>query len=809
MSTPHIKLCGRVAGVVGGLCLLTVLFVTPWANTDDRSPSSRSAPEPEAAAPTAGADEEPLSLSGWYSRQYRVTEVMTAVRKLAATAEHPAGVRLPVNLPEPAEFFHEIKSFKDADELVISLYFPPDFPADAELFFVVKDWDDQWLDVQVPLPQPIAGNHTFVLPIAGDAAAGRWRPKRHFRPWHQLTGNQLKEYGLKLDSPKGRPLTYEGDVYLTDVALRENDSPEPNPEIRDLRFLPQEPRVGKPIELSFQLTHPYRRPFDPEDVNLRAIVATPSGRTIPLRAFYFEDFLLDADDEFSRVIPKGRPEFRVRFTPLETGEHVLRVAGIVAELETELPEVTFKVAGNRNWKGYVQRDQEDDRLLVFSRDNREFVGLGLNVRSPYDNRYQEVFPFTAWDNFNLNMYKRLFARYEKAGINVVEVWMSSWWLALEWMPDAPGNHGVGNLNQYRAWQLDRLVEWAAEHNIYLILAINNHGKFSTWCDKEWHRNPYNRSRGGYLSRPEQFFSSNRARRDFKHLLDYIIARWSHSPHILAWKLFTEIDLTGSRSGWYTNHQVTDWHREMARHLKLHDPNRHLVTTHWSGNYGKARGSPQLAGLNELDFLTLDAYYSGHQGAQRLYNTLTATLSYQSQMEKPCIITEFGGTPWADSLPHVLQQFHLGLWKGYFGGFAIPPFLWWFPLVHEHDLYPEYNALAAFTRGETRRRATMVDTTLQDGLQQCEIRRDRDRLVWIFDRNYHFHNDRLHLPARSHNDLGIRLAGLKPGKYTAQFWNCSTGKAIGIETILAESNGTAVVRLPAFRRDIAIKVKPAD
>ena len=38
--------------------------------------------------------------------------------------------------------------------------------------------------------------------------------------------------------------------------------------------------------------------------------------------------------------------------------------------------------------------------------------------------------------------------------------LSPWWLALEWMEDAPGNHGVGHYNQFRAWKLDRLFEFS-------------------------------------------------------------------------------------------------------------------------------------------------------------------------------------------------------------------------------------------------------------------------------------------------------------------------------------------------------------
>ena len=36
-----------------------------------------------------------------------------------------------------------------------------------------------------------------------------------------MTSSQLKEYGFKLDNPKGKKLDWEGDVYLTEVVLRD------------------------------------------------------------------------------------------------------------------------------------------------------------------------------------------------------------------------------------------------------------------------------------------------------------------------------------------------------------------------------------------------------------------------------------------------------------------------------------------------------------------------------------------------------------------------------------------------------------
>ncbi len=789
----------------------------------------------EASAKPPPAKELPLKR--WYHRQYKVREVSTPLPFRRQTASHPAGLMLVLRLPEPAELYGKVsQKFGGWDELEFTLWFPRDLPRECLLHFFVKDWDSQWLHLSVPLPQPTTtGEHCFRLPIAGEAAAKAWRPGDHFRPWHQLTPNQLIEYGLKFSNPKGKELTWRGRVYLKQVRLRKSSGEKVKHQIRDLRLSPAKPRVGDLLELAFKLTHPYTDPFDRQDVDLQAMMALPDGDTVPLRAFYFEDFLFDPKDESAKMIPYGRPEFRVRFRLTVPGDHSLRVAGTIGGREIELPDIDLRVRdAPKSWQGFLRPAKKDPRLLFFSASGRDFWGQGLNLRSPYDKRYMQVFPFSGWERYNLNMYKRLFAKFEKAGINVVEVWMAPWWLALEWMPDAPGNHGVGYMNQWRAWKLDRLLEWAEQHDIYLLLAINNHGKFSQWMDAEWARNPFNVARGGYLRSPQEYFSDKRAKRDFKKFADYLVARWGHSPRILAWKLFTEIDLTGDKGGWYKHDSVRVWHQEMARYLKNRDPNKHMVTTHWSGNYGVAQGSPGLAKLKELELLTFDAYYGGQKGTRRLLGLLDGTASFQRLMGKPCLITEFGGTWRGDSLTHILRQIPLSLWKSYFCGLPGSPCLWWFPLVEEKNLYADYAGLAAFAKGEGRTGAKVSQRVLPGAmaLQLCELRLPANKgaaanvgakrektmpqyrsalLLWLFDRNYYFDTNLLHTKPKTHVDLTLNLSpyGLKAGKYLVEFWDCRTPKPIARNQFTVRRSRTATppkLPLPPFSRQLAIKVK---
>jgi hypothetical protein len=562
--------------------------------------------------------------------------------------------------------------------------------------------------------------------------------------------------------------------------------------------------------LAFAVSHSFTDPFDTADVELSAEIVDPAGAATRVRLFYFEDFLFDTADTDAKLVPHGHPEFRMRYLPLTVGAHQITVTGSIGGVAVALPPVTVKVgAAAPDWRGFIRRCAEDDRLLVYGGTDKEFFGIGVNVRSPYDNRYRSSFPYTKWRHMNLAMYRSLFETYAKAGINVVEVWMSPWWLALEWIHDAPGNHGVGYMNPWRAWKLDLLFEWAAEFDIRIVLLLNNHGKFSTWCDADWPRSPYNTARGGRLQSPEQYFSDAWAKGTFKRFLDYAVARWGYSPNLLCWKLFSEIDLTGTQAGWYHSPSVLAWHREMGAYVKSIDPNRHLVTTHWSDNYNKV--NEPLARVPELDMLTLDAYYHG-SGANQLYNIVHATGAFSTRLKKPCVITEFGGSPWGDTMAHLLNQHHLGLWSGYFSGLASVPCFWWFPMLEEKQMYQAYSGLSAFVAGEERRGAKPSRRALGDGLTLCELRMDDHLLLWVFDGGHYF-GGRLNPVVQERVNISLVLDELPVGDYSAEFWDCRSTAPVGtvdFEVLpSAEEEPTGELTLPAFKRDLAIKIRPGE
>jgi hypothetical protein len=756
----------------------------------------------------------------WVRREWDANhQAQTAALEVVPAAQGEGNwLRLPLKLPGRNEFVAPTGvSWHGWQEVCFRVVLPADLPATAVVCIFTKDNDHLWRQVRLPAPAQRGTPTEITVPIGGPEAAQAWSYRDHERPWHPLTPRSLVEYGLAIEPDTGAGEAFEGDAFLTAVLLRKPGLVQPESTLRDLTVYPRSPRVGERFEVSFRLADDYRDPFHPDSARIEALITTPAGATETVRGFYYEGFLYDplmprissdpqTADVSACLTPHGAPSFRVRYCPRTQGRHTLQITATVEGRVIALPPLKFLAAAPaEDYRGFVRRDPDHPRYLVWD-DATHFWSLGLNVRSPYDTRYAQVVPYSTWRDEGLALYPRLFAAYREHGIRVVEVWMSSWWLALEWINDNRGFHGVGYYNPYRAWMLDYILEQAEANGILLILVLNNHGKFGALNDTEWARNPYNRANGGFLDSCEEYFSKPEARAAFRRTCDYIVARWGASPNLLMWKLFSEIDLTGTSYDFYTQPQVAEWHREMGAYLKQIDPYKHLTTTHWMLSY--ARINAAIGGLPELDVLTTDAYYQGG-GTAQLLDMLRGGNAFAGAMRKPLLITEYGGSPHADTMGNLIKQAHLGVWTGFFNEAPAAPMFWWFALVEEKGLYPIYTALWKFAENEDRRGLEPALRGIAGKeLAVSELRGDRRLLAWGFDAAYYLSEDENAAPA-PRTDVVFETPAPKPGVYTLELWDVAEGRVAETRPLtVADGQASVSIVLPVFTRDFALKLKPA-
>ncbi|HEY5552213.1 MAG TPA: DUF5060 domain-containing protein [Opitutaceae bacterium] len=420
--------------------------------------------------------------------------------------------------------------------------------------------------------------------------------------------------------------------------------------------------------------------FDPDIIRVTAAFTAPSGRTLAIPAFWYQEHTRALVDGAQVLTPSAPPEWRLRFTPDEAGEYSLELS-IVIDGDTALKPASatfsFAPAAGDAPRGWI-RVGADERYLATS-DGTPLRLIGANVcwggaRATYN--------FDDW-----------FAAMADAGENFARLWFAPWSMGIE--------HKPGTLNRYdlaEAWQADYVVELAEEHGINFLIAMDHHGMFMAndpaWggSNNFWLRaSPYSVENGGPCKSPDVFFTSETARRLYQKRLRYMIARWGWSTRMVSWQFFNEIDNAFIPRSDLVHEHVVEWHRAMGRWLRAHDPYGHLVSTSLTG----ASDRPDFWNMPELDFAV---YHSYGEADPALY---VARLSddFVRRYDKPVMIGEFGTDfrHWNIAADPYLRGFRQGLWGGTLGGSMGTSMSWWWEGLHADNVYPLYVVLRGVMR----------------------------------------------------------------------------------------------------------------
>jgi hypothetical protein len=306
-------------------------------------------------------------------------------------------------------------------------------------------------------------------------------------------------------------------------------------------------------------------------------------------------------------------------------------------------------------------------------------------------------------------WEHYFTSMGSIGENWTRIWMTHFYegQTLEWSRNHWSGYfkGVGQFSLEMGWKLDRIIELAEENGIGIQLVLQHHGQFSSTVNSNWDENPYNIANanpdGGFLEKPEDFFTDSEAIRLTKNKYRYIIARWGYSSAILAWELWNEVQYT---DGWKNNQQsVVTWHEKIAEYTDSIDPFNHLITTS-----SDAAGFDDLWSLDNIDVIQVH-----HYGTETiaLFKSVANRLSSYC---KPIIMGEFGvgrtgnvdvpecnynglNEPYKTQILEALPL-HNGIWSAFH--LKSGAHLWWWDCYIEPlNLYDQFSALSGYAQGE--------------------------------------------------------------------------------------------------------------
>ncbi len=556
--------------------------------------------------------------------------------------------------------------------------------------------------------------------------------------------------------------------------LRQKAKITSKPVLRSVTILSTPQRAYEPLELAIDLDARYFDPYAGEEIAVEADFLSPSGKRSHVRGFLYKGLVT-----LSTQVEK--PEWRLRFTPNEAGQWAYQLSVKNPLGSVTAPAQTFRVEAPVS-DGFVRVDPKDPTYFSFD-SGRFYYPIGQN---------------TAWDRDE--NYRKMFAAMKEHGETWARIWMSHWSFGIEWR-DMGRYKGLGNYNLENAERLDKILKLAEEYGIYVQLVFEFHGALSSKVNPEWPNNPYNKEQGGMLRKAADFFTDAQAKELYKRRLSYILARWGHSSHIMAWEFFNEINFSDD----FNPQHEARWLKEMSQWLKASDPYQHLITTSYYDSYNK--DSYKLA---TIDYMQYHAYQ------RNVWKTMEQVVPRFASFQKPFFFGEFG----ADSADGVDAQdkkgvfLHAGLWVHAMqplGGNAMP--WWWDSHIAPNQLYYHFEALARFLKDYDRRGKHLETLRENWTVKMAQHTEDltlyglkgKDQIMgWIADRKGMHSQDRP--TAQNFHGIQFYVRDIPEGRYEVEYWDTYQGKIISTEALQVKNDGKALLTLPSFTNDIAFKIK---
>lgn len=497
--------------------------------------------------------------------------------------------------------------------------------------------------------------------------------------------------------------------------------------IQTTQDFPREIAQWNPVRFQFNLQNATGNPFDSAETNVELHLVCPDGSELRHPAFFVVDHQIVFDHGREVARPTGRTHWEIRWTPTQSGEYRWAIIASSKHQETQINGLSVSAPQSR--AGFVRVSRQDPKFFEFS-DGSFFYPLGHVIRSPSDTRWRDNEPenpaiHQAYLDERTFAFDKWFEKMAANRENFCAIWMAPWWLGLEWSPSLPGYEGLGRYNQIHAAQLDRILESAERHGIYVLLFVTNHGQLSSVTDSEWEASPYRESNGGLVKYPSEFFLDQECQRLQRNRLRYVLARWGYSPALFGISLSTETDWFEPYDGRRCDHAeevvggisqpnypvkkepkvVNNWLQQMLQFMRQTDIHHHIMTTQFS----KVENGHDCWKLPEFDFALNNCYegvfeqmWSHVDSPGGTVEALLGWSRLHDVKNKPKLLAEWGGSHMQNSHSRLAAELHVGTWALALTDCAGSTGYWWWNEIDHANLYSHYLALHKFLDGYDRR-----------------------------------------------------------------------------------------------------------
>lgn len=381
-------------------------------------------------------------------------------------------------------------------------------------------------------------------------------------------------------------------------------------------------------------------PYDPAENDVRVLFTGPSGAPIERIAFY------DGEASAWKAVLVAPTVGKYQAKLIRNGAEKMEPA-VEGILDVEQPLKN----------GYVRRNAERTNRFEWT-DGTPYVPLGFNL---------------GWQNSDLLPMPEQIAKAAQSGVNWTRLWANHWDRKNPWWPQEDPEAAPKELWDPALRKWETLVEACDKNGVAFQMVLFHHGAFSSKVNPNWPDHPWNTAKGGFLKDAADFFTDAEAKRRTKMWLRYAVARWAHSPSLMAWELFNEVEWTDAKESnrWA---DIEKWHAEMADYLRSIDPYGHLVTT------SSAMERPDL--WAKMDF------YQPHVYSATLFDAIPGA---ERKTDKPLFYGEAGAADMAKAEPRAVARD--AIYGGLLANQAGPGQFWYWDVVEKSNLYGEFATAA--------------------------------------------------------------------------------------------------------------------
>ena len=431
-------------------------------------------------------------------------------------------------------------------------------------------------------------------------------------------------------------------------------------------------QLGRYEKLDIDITGvgEFAKPMNPYEVKLDAILVTPSGKSIKVPGFAMHQTKPTGSDITPKYKPVGPWLWKIRYAPDETGTYKGTASLVVAGRAAKNSDpFEFKVVESKS-KGFIRVSKSNPFAFQYA-DGSPYILIGQNLCWANDTAQAgRLARYTKWlDDMAAN------------NCNYIRIWLGSRWSFGIEGDESKTFTEPYEYNEDAAALMDKVLALCEERGIAIKLCIGNNV------------DTYFKSKGGNynVSSGKQFLTDPAAKKQWRALLRYCIARWGASTSIFAWELWNEMD----HNIWGMGRQVADWSNEMCAYIKRLDPYRH-PTTNSTGSKSRLF---VLWNKPNVDFAQYHDYGGkGKNEGKPQYQVYAPAIADLRKAGKPVMLAECGLAQKQQKADAAAYAFHEALWIGFIAGGCGTGMHWWWDNAiqfHPKTHYPQYKHFAAF------------------------------------------------------------------------------------------------------------------